>query len=225
MSDFRVLVETLVKGSPWAVMIAAIGVIWQLVYAYTRDKSNDREASLKRGLETEKFEYQKAIEDSKFKHQRDMEGLRFEYEQRRWREQLALQLVQKQVDARLAEYPELWYHVGAVANHNAETNSLTTESAKNISSAVENWRYSKGGLLAEETTREAAVAFQAALWEYDGSAGGFTRIRDARRLLRAALRADMGLGEDAQGHSIFHVTESRLKIIEELFILKASRYQ
>jgi hypothetical protein len=209
MVDFKVLVEAAMKGAPPAIFIALIGVIWQLIYAHTRDKFNDKEAVLKRDLETAKFEYQ-----------REIEHIKFEYDHRKWKEQLALQLAQKHVDARLSEYPSMWTIVRGVAKHNHETNNLTSEASRAIATEVETWRYSKGGLLAEETTRDAALAFQKALWDYDGSKEMFSSIRHARRLLRASLRADMGLGEDSYGQSIYDLTATRHKIEKELSELK-----
>jgi hypothetical protein len=219
--DFKVLVEAIDKGVPLAILIAAIGAIWQLIYAYTRDKLNYKEAALKRELETAKFEYQKALEAQKFEHQSKIEQLKFEYDQRKWKEQLALQLAHRHVDARLVEYPPLWSIVRAVAKHKATSGDLTSELTWQIAGEVEAWRYSKGGLLAEETTRDAALAFQTALWHYDGSKEAYSRILYARRLLRASLRADMGLGVDALGKSIFDTTEDRQKIIKELADFKA----
>jgi hypothetical protein len=213
--DWKPLVEALIKGAPWAVFIAAIRTIWQLLYAHSRDKAKDKEDQAKQALETAKFENQKFIESKKFEYQKALETLRFEYEQRKWREQLAIQLALKHVDLRLREYPLIWSQVKVAARH-MQANSLTPELARSTASAVESWRYSSGGLLAEETTRDAALAFQTALWDYNGSTESFDRIRQARRLLRAALRADMGLGEDILGESIFDATAKRHKIKEEL---------
>jgi hypothetical protein len=220
MIDFKTLVEALIKGVPWAVFIAAIGAVWQLLYVYTRDKARDKENQLKHTLEAAKFENQKSIESEKFKYQKALETLRFEYEQRKWREQLAMQLALKHVEARLTEYPQIWSEVKAATRHNRQGGSLTPELAKRSASAVESWRYSSGGLLAEETTRDAALAFQTALWKYDGSPETYHAIRQARRLLRAALRADMGLGEDALGQSIFDATAKRHRIKEDLATLQ-----
>jgi hypothetical protein len=213
--DFKSLVEALIKGAPWAVFIAAIGTIWQLVYVYTRDKAKDKEDQLKHALEAARFENQKVIEREKFDYEKQLETLRFEYEQRKWREQLAMQLALKHVDLRLREYPLIWSEVRVAARHR-HSDSLTPELARSSASTVEAWRYSSGGLLAEETTRDAALAFQTALWHYNGSTESFHRIRQARELLRAALRADMGLGEDVLGESIFDATAKRHKIKEEL---------
>jgi len=216
MTDFKVLVDALIKGTPWAVFIAAIGAIWQLVYAYTRDRAASEEAQRRYELEERKFQNQKAIEDQKFAYQKSLEMLRFEYEQRKWREQLATQLALKHVEARLIDYAEIWSEVKAVAKHNQKSGSLTPAIAQQAATIIESWRYSRGGLLAEETTRDAALAFQTALWSYDGTSEAFKRIRQARKLLRAALRADMGLGEDTFGQNILDATERRNKIKEDL---------
>jgi hypothetical protein len=197
--------EEFLKGIPWAVLVAAVGTVWQLIYAYIRDRSRDKEEERKHDLERAKFENQKALE-----------MIRFEYEQRKWREQFATQLSLKHVDARLHEYAQLWSHVRIAARHKFGTRSLTPESAKETATAVEAWRYSVGGLLAEEITRDAALAFQAAMWHYDGSTEGYKQIRQARRLLRAALRCDVGLGEDSTGQTIFDAMEGRQRIKQEL---------
>ncbi len=78
------------------------------------------------------------------------------------------------------------------------------------------WRYGKGGLLAEETTRDAAFALQTALWEYNGTEETYRRMRSARRIFRDALRADIGLGEDVRGQTIFEASEKRQKIRQEI---------
>jgi|ERR1051326_258733 hypothetical protein len=197
-----------IKGIPWAVLIAAVGAVWQLIYAYIRDRSRDKEEDRKHTFERAKFENQKTLE-----------LIRFEYEQRRWREQLATQLSLKHVDARLTEYAHLWSYVRVAAKHNAGK-SLTPEKAKDTAAAVETWRYSSGGLLAEEITRDAALAFQGALWNYDASEEGYNRIRQARRLLRDALRSDLGLGEDSSGQTIFDAAERRQKIKEDITVLQ-----
>lgn len=222
MTDFKVLVDSLTKGAPWAVFVAAIGAIWQLVYAYTKDKASTKEAEARYALEREKFENQKRIEDHKFNYQKSLETLRFEYEQRRWREQLSTAITIKHMEARLEDYPRIWSEVKAVAKHNQGTDSLTPASARQMATVIEGWRYSRGGLLAEDTTRDAAIAFQTALWTYDGSPEAFKRIRQARRLLRAALRADMGLGSDASGQGIIDATERRNRIREDLANLKGT---
>lgn len=220
MIDFAVFVKALNQGTPWAILIAAIGAIWQLIYIYSRDRATERNAKRAYDLEQAKFLNQKTIEEKKFEYQKALENLRCGYEERKWREQLALQLASKHVDARLSEYADLWSEVRIVARHNKTDGALTVDSAKAAAAAVEKWRYSRGGLLAEETTRDAALALQTALWSYNGTNAVFAQARSARRWLRAALRADMGLGEDGLGHSIFDATAARHKIAEELSVLK-----
>jgi hypothetical protein len=196
--------ETLIKlleGTPWAISVAVIGVVWQYVYKILRDKINDKVTAQKQKLENEKFENQGKIEK-----------LRYDYERSKWREQLALQLVQKHIDARLSEYSKLWNLAQRVAKHTVEYSSLNETITRSIALEVEVWRYSKGGLLAEETTREAALEFQTALWEYDKSENAYKRIRKARNLIRLALRADMGLGNDIDGRSIFDITSDRQEV-------------
>jgi hypothetical protein len=210
-----------IKSIPWAVLIAAIGAVWQLVYSFLRDRSRDKEEERKLALEKAKFENQKFIETEKFEHQKALETIRFEYEQRKWREGLATQLSLKHVDARLSEYAQLWSFVRIAARHNRQTKTLTPEASKETAVNIEAWRYSTGGLLAEELTRDAALAFQTALWHYDESAEGYHRIRVSRRLLRAALRSDLGLGEDSLGQTILEKTEGRQKIKQDLTALQA----
>jgi hypothetical protein len=207
--DFKILVETLIKGTPLAVLIAAIGVLWQLVYTYNRDKVHERKSKRESDLEARKFEYQKAIEVQ-----------RFEYEKRRWREQLSLQLTLKHVDARLEEYAKAWSYVEGVAKHRLKDGGLTPEDTMRVATDIKNWRYSKGGLLAQETTRDAAYAFQRALWGYDGSNDAYWRIRFARKLFRDALRADAGIGENMAGETIFDAAEKMQKIKADLHELE-----
>lgn len=210
----------IMKGIPWAVLVAAVGTVWQLVYAYIKDRSREKEEERKLALEQAKFENEKLIETKKFEHQKALEMIRFEYEKRKWREGLATELSLKHVDARLTEYAQLWSCVRVAARHKLQAKSLTPEIAKDTATAVETWRYSSGGLLAEEITRDAALAFQTALWHYDASEEGYRRIRQARGLLHAALRSDLGLGEDSAGQTIFDATERRQKIKQELAALQ-----
>jgi len=209
MIDFKVFVDALVKGTPWAILIAGIGAIWQLVYVYSRDKIRDKQAVR-----------QMALEEKKFEHQKLLESIKFEYEQRRWREQLGLQLALKHVDARLEEYAKAWSYIEAVATHRMDDGSLSAEVTKKVASNIKSWRYAKGGLLAEETTRDAAYALQRVLWEYSGTTEDYKRIRSARWLFREALRADTGLGEDMTGQTIFDATEKRQRICKELRALQ-----
>lgn len=36
--DFRLFVDALLTGTPFAILIAAVGVIWQVVYTCSRDR-------------------------------------------------------------------------------------------------------------------------------------------------------------------------------------------
>jgi len=155
------------------------------------------------------------LEDQKFKHQREIEELKFRYEQLRWREELASEITLKHVEVRLEEYSKAWSYIEGVARNQLETDKLTPETTKAIAQKIKNWRYSKGGLLAEDITRDAAFALQKALWEYNGTKEAYKRIRSARKIFRDALRADTGIGEVA-GQTIIQVTEARQKIREEL---------
>jgi hypothetical protein len=210
MDFVRSLTDELVKGTPWAVLIAAVGALWQVIYLYSRDRSNARMSKATADLEKAKFEYQKCIEE-----------LKFSYEQRQWREQLATQLALKHVETRLTEYSSLWSQVGMVAKHRMATGELTPTLTRELADKVKRWRYSTGGLLAEETTRDAAFAFQQVLWDYDGTGEAYRRIRAARHILRDTLRADMGVSEDMSGKSIIDVAAERQRIRSDLTSLQA----
>jgi hypothetical protein len=140
MDFIHSLTDALVKGTPWAVLIAAVGALWQIIYVYFRDRSNDMRVKAAADLERKKFEYQKSIEE-----------LKFDYEQRRWREQLITQIGLKHVETRLAEYSSLWSRIEVVARHRTEEGSLTVDLARGLAGDVKNWRYSTGGFLAEKT--------------------------------------------------------------------------
>lgn len=231
MPDFKPIVDAMIKGAPTAAYVALIGIIWQAFYALVKDYFARKEAVDKLRLESEKFAFQSKIESEKFAfqskieaqrfdHQRALEQQKFEYEKLKWREQLALELAKRHLDARLDSYSQLWALVRAVARHTERSGKLTQEQCKQIATDIEAWRYSKGGLLAEETTRDAAIALQSALWQYDLTSEGFVKIRQARRLVRAALRADMGLGANSEGQDIFDATAARQRIAQELLALK-----
>jgi len=194
--------DALVKGTPWAVLVAAIGALWQIIYVHFHDRSNDRRAQAAADLEKQKFEYQRSIEE-----------LKFDYEQRRWREQLATELALKHVEVRLAEYASLWSQVEAVASHRMDRGEITPDVTRRLADVVKNWRYSTGGLLAEQTTRNAARTFQQALWNYDGTEESYQNMRKGRAILRDALRADMGVSEDIYGRSLIDVAEERQRVI------------
>jgi hypothetical protein len=200
--DLKALIDAVMHGTPFAILAACVGVVWQAAYAFFRDRIHDKQSQREMTLELQKFEYQKKLED-----------LKFAYEQERWREQLARELTTKLVDARLDEYSKVWSHVQGVA----KGQPLTIEAAKAIAGNVKDWRYSKGGLLAEETTRSAAMAFQTALWDFDGSGASYHRVRSGRRIFRDAIRADMGLTGD-----IFQRAEARFqKVRQDLIKLQS----
>ena len=206
--DFKLFIDTLLTGTPIAILAALVGILWQAIYTRSRDRLHDEQIKRELELERQKFEYQKQLE-----------VIRFEYEQRRWREELAREITVKLVEARFSEYTEVWSFVESIsASH--QMGGLTTETTKALAEKIKHWRYSKGGLLAEETTRDVAYVFQTALWEYDGSKESYRRMRQARRIFLEALRADTGLGENVTGQTIYEATEKRQKIHQELEELK-----
>ncbi|ACC76334.1 hypothetical protein VOI32_35895 [Paraburkholderia caribensis] len=215
--DFKTLVESLAKNTPsWAIAVAVIGVVWQVVYAVIQEWIRYRQTRASLDLELNKFEQQSKLDQERFNNQKVLA----DYELRKWREQLSVQLTTKHFDARLSEYAELWAVVETAAKHRFDAGEFDPEQFKGAASSVRKWRYSKGGLLAEETTRDAAYAFQTALWGFNGSAEAYRQLRFARRLLRSSLRADLGLGEDDLGQSILDATERRHKIRQELKTLQ-----
>lgn len=215
--DFNLFIDTLLEGTPTAILVALVGIVWQGIYIYGRDKARDQQFEQQRQLEELKFQ----LEDRRFKHQKELEDLRFQYEQRRWREELAREITMKHVEARVDENSRAWSYTEGFAQHTLDGEKLTTATAQEIAAKIKQWRYSKGGLLAEETTRDAAYALQKALWEYsDKKDDAYRRIRRARLIFRNSLRADMGLGEVA-GQSIYEVAEARHKIRAELSELQA----
>jgi hypothetical protein len=193
--DIKSFVDALIHGTPIAVLVAAVGVLWQTAYALLRDRIHDKQA-----------ERELQLEQRKFDHQRNLEDLKFTYEQQQWREQLARELTMKLVDARLDEYSRIWSHVRSIAQSAMQSGTFTPEVAKELADKVQAWRFSKGGLLAEETTRGAVYALQTALWDYDGSVDSFHRVRRGRFVLRDAIRADIGLTAD-----VFQRAEERFQ--------------
>ena len=183
--DTKPFIDALIHGTPIAVLAAAVGLVWQAGYALLRDIIHDKQA--KREVE---------LEEKKFEHQHKLEDLKFTYEQQQWREQLARELTVKLVDARLEEYSNLWACVRVIAQSGMQNGTFTPEVAKELAGRVQAWRFSKGGFLAEETTRGAVYALQKALWDYDGSVDSFHRVRKGRFVLRDAIRADIGLTGD-----------------------------
>lgn len=197
--DLKTFLEILKQGTPFAILVGFVGLLWQYGYSVLRDRVHDKQTQRELALERQKFE-----------HQRTMEELKFEYEQRQWREMLGRDLMLKLVDARLEEYSRAWAYVEGVARHRAKAGTFTPETARSIADQIKAWRYSKGGLLAEETTRSAALTFQTALYAYDGSGGAYERVRRGRFLFRDALRADMGLTGD-----IYQRTEERFQKVQQ----------
>ena len=196
--DLKAFIDVLIHGTPIAVLAALVGVLWQTTYALLRDRIHDKQAQRELQLEEQKFEQQRKLED-----------LKFSYEQQQWREQLARDLTMKLVDARLDEYSRIWSYVRVVALSGMQNGTFTPEVAKELADKVQAWRFSKGGLLAEETMRGAVYAFQRALWEFDGTLDSFHRVRRGRFVLRDAIRADIGLTGD-----VFQRAEERFQKVK-----------
>jgi hypothetical protein len=207
----NILVESIEKGIPTLIIISALFVIWQLISSYARDRSEEK-----------KFEFNKNLENKKFEHRQKIERLRFAYEQLRWREQLSLQLSMKLVDARLAEYSALWSKLRAVVRYNFKAGDLTPAITQHLAGEVEAWRYSTGGILADNTTRKVVLELQTALWHYDGSKEAYSRIETARNNSRAALRADMGIEDDPFGKTFYDRIEKGLDIAAKLSAVRGS---
>jgi hypothetical protein len=161
------------------------------------------------------------LEKARFESQKGIEKMKFDYERQRWREELASQVALKHVETRLTEYSPLWTRIEVIAKHRMDSGELTQAVARELANHVKNWRYSTGGLLAEPTTRDAAYAFQQAAWAYDGTKESYRRIRTARRILRDALRADMGVSEDVFGKNIIDVAAQRQRIKSNLADLQS----
>ncbi len=139
-----------------------------------------------------------------------LEEGRFDHERQKWREDLSNQITLKLLETRLTEYSYIWSRIEIVALHRMESGKLTQNSTRELANDVKKWRYSTGGLLAEPITRDAALAFQQAVWAFDGTTQSYEGIRDARRILRDALRADMGIHE-VLGKSLVDVTAERAR--------------
>ena len=200
--DVKLFVDTWSKGAPFATVVAGLAVVWDLVHTYLRERSQDKQAKQELALEVQKFNHQQQLEEKKF-----------EYEKSRWREQLAREITVRLVEVRLDEYSQVWSHLQGIAESKRRE---LAQSTKEIAERIQQWRYSKGGLLAEEITRDAAYVLQQALWDYDGSEIAWRRILDARHIFRDAIRADIGLTE-----AIFQVTEDRQKVRQALDRFKA----
>src|SRR5579862_1868970 len=214
--DIKSFTDVLMHGTPIAVLVAAVGLLWQTAYALLRDRIHDKQAQRELQLEQRKFDHQHKLED-----------LKFTYEQQQWREQLARELTMKLVDARLVEYSKIWSYVRVVAQSAMQNGTFTPEVAKELADKVQAWRFSKGGLLAEETTRGAVYALQRALWDFDGSVDSFHRVRHGRFVLRDAIRADIGLTGDVfeRAQERFQKVRSELdKFESELGIGSADKH-
>jgi hypothetical protein len=229
--DLSTLGNTLQTGTPIAILVTIIGIIWQYTYRRSRDKLQDaqqkRESALEQerferasALEQERFKRASALEQEKFNHQKALEELRFEYEQRRWREELGREMMIKLLEERLTAYTQLWGYIELAARSGLA--DLTIEKAHNTAREVHKWRYDKGGLLAEDSTRDAVREFQQALWRYDGSRESSQAMRAARRFVLRSLRADLGLGKNVSGQSIFQIVGERQEIGKELGEIRAT---
>jgi hypothetical protein len=200
--DFKLLVDSLLTGAPVAVLVALVGLVWEVFYAYRRDKTHDKQ-----------FEQEQKLERQKFEHQKELEDIKFQYEMRRWREDLGKELISKLMTERISSYAQLWKIMEGVAT---SRKPFTPDTTKDLAGQIIEWRYSKGGLLAEDVTRDAVFAFQQALWDYDGSRDKYVVIRQARKLVLRSIRADLGLGEDVSGQSIYEIAEKRQHIGADL---------
>jgi hypothetical protein len=198
--DFKLVVDTFPRGTPWAILATLVGIVLQFIYVRSQDHFHDAQA--RREL---------ALEENKFKHQKEIENQRFEYDQRRWKEELGKEIALKHIDIRLDEYAVIWSRIESIGASVRESGELTRESTRALAGKIKEWRYSKAGLLAEETTRDAATALQVACWHFDGTCEAYRQMRRARTLFRNAIRADLGL--DA---SIYELTAVRNRIREEL---------
>ena len=79
--DFQLFIDALLTGTPVAILVALVGIVWQAIYTRSRDKVHD-----------EQIQRELKLEDQKFKHQREIEELKFGYEQLRWRENWLVRL-------------------------------------------------------------------------------------------------------------------------------------
>lgn len=216
MVDFKILIDSVLKSAPWAILFAVVGVIWQLVYIYHRDKTRDKQKQIELDLAKGKNELEKGLESEKFKHQKAIEMLRFQYEQLRWKEQFLIQSNMKLIDARIEEYSKLWQELQPIAIHRKKDGKLTNEVARNVANSIMQWRYAKGGLLDSDNARTAAHILQTKLWHYDDSDAEYAMIREARKEVRYAIRSDMGLGTTLEGEHILDVAEKHAKIVSDL---------
>jgi hypothetical protein len=49
--DSKPFVDALLTGTPWAILVAIVGIIWQATYTRSRDKFNDEQSRLMLMLE------------------------------------------------------------------------------------------------------------------------------------------------------------------------------
>jgi hypothetical protein len=209
--NFTTVLKVLQTGTPIAVLVTIVGLVWHFAYTYSRDKSRDEQARQQRELEREKFDHQKKLEREKFDHQAQLEKQRFDYEKQRWREELGRDIMVKLLAERVEAYEQLWKHieVASISRNEDPTSQEAKETARKTATEIRKWRYGKGGLLAEDITRDAIYRFQQALWAYDGSEKSYRAMRQARKLVVRSLRSDLGLGEDASGRTIFEISAAR----------------
>jgi|GEM_PF-3267612 len=219
--DFKIFIDTLLTGTPIAILAALVGIVWQAIYVHSRDKLHDEQVKRELDIEQKKFDAQLEIDKQRFEHQKQLEILRFQYEQKRWREELAREITLRLVEARIKENSEVWIWVKSIALHQLQDGKWPLDHTKTLAQKIKEWRYGKGGLLAEEVTRDVAFTFQTALWEYNGSQENYKRIRQIRRIFREALRADMGMGENIRGQTIYETAEKHQKIKKELHEIQA----
>jgi len=130
MEDALKILESLKDGTPVAILVVVVGVVWQIAYAIIRDRIQNRQAQRELMLQQRKFEQQGKLEEQKFA-----------YEQRRWREQLGHDLTVKLVDARLEEYSRIWSCVESVARHQQKTLALSEQAALDLAEKIKSWRY------------------------------------------------------------------------------------
>jgi hypothetical protein len=205
--DFKPFIDAILTGTPLAILAAAVGVIWQMLYTRSRDR-----------LQESQIDQELRLAEQQFKNGKRLEKIKFEYEQRQWREGLAQELTVRLFEARVDNYVEIWRGIEVLST--SKKDKLTPEAARKLAEKIQSWRYAKGGFLAENTTRDAAYLLQKALWQYDTSSRSYKQLRKVRRLFRDALRADLGLGEYATGQTIYDKTSARQKIRDEIEEIK-----
>ena len=197
---FEIFIDTLLNGTPIAILAAVVGVIWQVFYTYSRDK-----------LEQEQNKRQLALEQQKFEHEKDIERLKFEYEQRKWREELGREITIKLMELRIKEYSDVWNIIQKISF----SEKMTKETSQSVANEIRSWRYELGEIITEQVTSDSIMALQKALWAYDESQESFKRIRDLRLIVLRALRTDIGLGENVSGQTIYQIVENRQNIQKE----------